>query len=241
MRFTLENYGIHQLGKHILLSCLLASSVQVAGQYRYGLQPQQHNAYLKAIRGNTANELVDLSAFIPGVVLDIRYATTNNFTGSKVYDEARAFARRPVALALLDAQREFNDRGLGIKIYDAYRPYRATVRFYEISHDTTYVASPYVGSRHNRGCAIDMTIINQKTGEELKMPTEYDSFTKEAWPSTPAIDMEAGENRKLLIEIMERHGFKVNTSEWWHFDFIGWKKYSVMDVSFAELDNSNKP
>lgn len=121
-------------------------------------------------------------------------------------------------------------------MYDGYRPYSATVKFYEVYRDTTYVASPYKGSRHNRGCAIDMTLVDLKTGEELKMPTEYDSFKKEAWPTTPVKDPVIKKNRDLIISIMHKHGFKVNASEWWHFDFNGWQKFEVMDIDFEELE-----
>jgi D-alanyl-D-alanine dipeptidase len=169
-------------------------------------------------------------------VLDIRYATTNNFAKEKIYSYARAFARKPVAEAVRKAQAELQLKGLGIKIFDAYRPYKATVRFYEVYHDTTYVASPYRGSRHNRGCAIDMTIIDLNTGEELKMPTGYDSFQKAAWPTSPVTDPLVKRNRELIISTMERYGFKVNSSEWWHYDFIGWKNYEVLDIDFEELE-----
>jgi D-alanyl-D-alanine dipeptidase len=196
-------------------------------------------AYQKSLVDQPEKELVDLEKFIPGVVLEIRYATTNNFTKEKIYNQAKAYARKPVAEALKKAQADFNKLGYGIKIFDAYRPYKATVRFYEVCKDTTYVASPYKGSRHNRGCAIDMTLIDLKTGKELKMPTEYDSFKKEAWPSTPVKDPEILRNRTQLINTMKKYGFKVNSSEWWHFDFIGWTKYEVMDIDFEELEKKN--
>jgi D-alanyl-D-alanine dipeptidase len=213
---------------------LLLTSIALA-QNKYGLKTTNLAEYRASLAKNPEKELVDLEVFIPGVVLDIRYATTNNFTGEKIYNLARAYARRPVAEALKAAQQEFVSRGAGIKIHDAYRPYKATVKFYELYKDTTYVASPYRGSRHNRGCAIDMTLIDLKSGKELKMPTEYDSFRKEAWPTTPVSDPEARKNRDLIISVMEKHGFKVNASEWWHFDFVGWSKYEVMDIDFEEL------
>ena len=153
----------------------------------------------------------------------------------KIYNLAKAYARRPVAEALKRAQAEFSKEGVGIKIYDAYRPYKATVKFYELYHDTTYVASPYSGSRHNRGCAIDMTLVELTDQSELQMPTEYDSFKKEAWPTALVKDPAIRKNRDLIIRIMEKHGFKVNASEWWHFDFVGWRKFEVMDVDFEEL------
>jgi len=210
--------------------------LSAGAQNKYGLQVTTYSEYKTSLKTNSEKELVDLEKSVPGLVLDIRYATTNNFTGQKIYNLAKAYARKPVAEALRQAQAEFKGLGMGVKMYDAYRPYKATVKFYEEYHDTTYVASPYKGSRHNRGCALDMTIIDLKTRAELKMPTGYDSFTKDAWPTTPVNDPEASKNRALLIKVMEKHGFKVSTSEWWHFDFVGWRKYEVMDIDFEELE-----
>lgn len=215
----------------LILPCTL-----ILAQNKYGLTPTDYEGYLESVKANSKKELVDLEQFIPGIVLDIRYATNNNFTGEKIYNLAKAYARKPVAEAVKRAQAELAKQGLGIKIFDAYRPYAATVKFYEVYKDTTYVASPYRGSRHNRGCAIDMTIINLKTGEELVMPTGYDSFKKEAWPSTPVKDPVIRKNRQLIIDTMEKQGFKVNGSEWWHFDFIGWRTYEVLDIDFETLE-----
>lgn len=208
----------------------------LAAQYKYGLTPMTLEGYLEQVRLNKDKELVDLEEHIPGVLLDIRYATANNFTGEKIYNLAKAYARRPVANALLRAQRDFQAYGYGIKIFDAYRPYAATVKFYEVYGDTTFVASPYRGSRHNRGCAIDMTLVDLKTGEELKMPTGYDAFVREAFPNHPVSDPEVKKNRDLLIRVMENHGFRVNASEWWHFDFRGYRAFEVLDISFEELE-----
>jgi D-alanyl-D-alanine dipeptidase len=208
----------------------------VSGQYKYGLTPVTLNHYQSGLASNPQHELINLEKFIPGIVLDIRYATENNFTKEKIYNLAKAYARKPVAESLKKAQEEFKSLGVGIKIFDAYRPYAATIKFYEVYRDTTYVASPYRGSRHNRGCAIDMTLIDLKTGKDLPMPTEYDSFRKEAWPTTPVKDHMIKKNRDLIISVMSKHGFKVNGSEWWHFDFIGWQKFDVMDISFEALE-----
>ncbi len=206
-------------------------------QNKYGLNPTNYEGYKNSLKSNPEKELIDLEKFIPNIVLDIRYATANNFTKEKIYNLAKAYSRKPVAEALKKAQADLNQQGLGIKIFDAYRPYSATVKFYEVYHDTTYVASPYRGSRHNRGCAIDMTLIDLKTGKELPMPTEYDSFRKEAWSTATVSDPVIKKNRDLIISVMSKHGFKVNSSEWWHFDFIGWQKFDVMDISFEELEN----
>jgi D-alanyl-D-alanine dipeptidase len=206
--------------KLVLLFLMVMMTFGLSAQYKYGLTPTTLEGYKKSVESNPNKALVDLETFIPGILLDIRYATTNNFTGEQIYNQPKAFARKPVAAALKNAQEEFNKQGIGIKVFDAYRPYAATVKFYEVYHDTTYVASPYRGSRHNRGCAIDMTIVDLKTGKELEMPTEYDSFRKEAWPTTPVKDPVIKKNRDLIIRVMEKHGFKVNASEWWHFDFV---------------------
>jgi len=222
--------------KILQLLFLVLAPATVFAQNKYGLKPTTFGEYWASLPADPKKELVNLEKFIPGIRLDIRYATTNNFTHEKIYNLARAYARKPVAEALKKAEAEFNKAGVGIKIFDAYRPYKATVKFYEVYKDTTYVASPYRGSRHNRGCAIDMTIVDLKTGKELQMPTEFDSFKKEAWPTTPVKDPLIKKNRDLIISVMEKNGFKVNASEWWHFDFIGWKKYEVLDIDYEELE-----
>jgi D-alanyl-D-alanine dipeptidase len=215
---------------------LLLFPITLLAQNKYGLTPVKLEEYKQSVKANAENELVNLAS-IPAVVLDIRYATPNNFTGEKIYNLPRAYARKPVVEALKKIQADLKPQGLGLKIFDGYRPYSATVKFYEVYRDTTYVASPYKGSRHNRGCALDLTLIDLKTGKELQMPTEWDSFKKEAWPSTPVADPKIRANRKLLIDAMEKHGFKVNSSEWWHFDFVGWQKFAVLDIDFEELEN----
>ena len=220
----------------IAIALLMLSTLTLSAQNKYGLKAATLSDYVASVRTNPEKALVDLQKVVPGLVLDIRYASTNNFTGEKIYNLAKAYARKPVADALKKIQAELKLQGLGIKIFDAYRPYKATVKFYEVYKDTTYVASPYRGSRHNRGCALDLTVINLQSGEELKMPTGYDSFSKAAWPSTPVSDPLIRKNRSMLINVMQKHGFRVNSSEWWHFDFIGWKKYEVLDVDFEELE-----
>ncbi len=219
----------------LLLFALL--SFYVHAQNKYGLHPTSLAEYKSSVKVNPEKELIDLEKFIPEIVLDIRYATRNNFTGEKVYNLAKAYARKPVAEALKKAQADFNQLGYGIKIYDAYRPYSATVKFYELMKgDTMYVASPYKGSRHNRGCAIDMTIVDLRTKQELKMPSDYDAMQKESWPSTPVLDPVVRKNRDTLITVMEKNGFKVYTTEWLHFDFIGFEKFEVMNIDFEELE-----
>lgn len=222
--------------KILFAAFALHLSLIAFSQNKYGVKPILLEQYRASIKSNPEKELVDLEKFIPGIILDIRYATTNNFTKEKIYNLAKAYARKPVAVALKKAQEDFRKLGYGIKIYDAYRPYSATVKFYEVMKgDTTYVANPYKGSRHNRGCALDMTLVNLKTGKELQMPTAWDAMQKESWPSTPVADPEVRKNRDTLISVMEKNDFKVYTTEWWHFDFIGWEKFEVMGIDFEEL------
>jgi len=229
------------ISRILLLFSIVLFSLDAEAQNKYGLKATTYEGYKQSIKADPKKELINLETFVPGLVLDIRYATTDNFTGEKIYNLARAYARKPVAESLKKIQADLKPQGLGIKIFDAYRPYKATVKFYEVYRDTTYVASPYRGSRHNRGCALDLTIINLKTGEELKMPTGFDSFQKAAWPTSPVKDPAILKNRTLLINAMQKHGFKVNSSEWWHFDFIGWQKFEVLDIDFEELEITKSP
>jgi D-alanyl-D-alanine dipeptidase len=210
------------------------------------LQAQKENPYHLAIVSEVEvydslvavkpdNSLVDLQIFIPRIVLDIRYATNINFTGQKVYEAPKAFVRKPVADSLLKIQNELKTKGLGLKIYDAYRPYSATLKFYEVYPDTNFVAAPWRGSMHNRGCAVDVTLIDLKTNKELEMPTPFDDFTEKAGQLYMELPPRVLQNRQLLRDIMIRHGFIQYDPEWWHYNFKGWEDHELMDVSFKEL------
>lgn len=191
--------------------------------------------YKKSVADNPDKQLVELAKHIPGLKLDIRYATKNNFARQAVYKQARAFARLPVANSLRKVQAELKKQGLGLKIFDGYRPYSVTVKFFDIASNKNFVANPKDGSRHNRGCAIDLTIINLQTGKELNMPTPYDSFALAASPDYKDLPADVIKNRDLLITVMERNGFRVLDNEWWHFDFRGWKEFELMDIAFDQL------
>lgn len=191
--------------------------------------------YSRQVAKNPQNRLIDLSVFIPNISLDIRYATTNNFTQQVIYKSARAFARKPVAEALKAIQTELNTQGLGLKIFDAYRPYSATIKLYEVYPDKNFVAPPNTGSRHNRGCAIDLTIINLATKKELKMPTAYDSFKEEAAANYKSVPDSVLKNRTLLQKIMLKNGFVIYPHEWWHFDYKDWKDFTLLDIPFEKL------
>lgn len=191
--------------------------------------------YQASIKSNPDNELVEIKKAIPNITLDIRYATQNNFMQQVMYRQARAFARKPVVDALKKIQQELNKKGLGLKIFDGYRPYAITVEFYKMASDKNFVANPAKGSKHNRGCAVDLTLINLKTGKELPMPTPYDSFSAAAAANYEPVSPVQRKNRNLLISTMAKYGLKVLENEWWHYDFVGWKNYQLMDIPFEKL------
>ncbi|ASU36503.1 M15 family metallopeptidase [Mucilaginibacter xinganensis] len=192
-------------------------------------------SYAARVKQQPELRLVEIKKYIPAIVLDIRYATTNNFMHRKMYEQGRAFARLPVVLALKEMEEDLKNRGLGLKIYDAYRPYSVTVKFYKETPDTNFVADPRKGSKHNRGCAIDLSLIDLKTGKELEMPTGFDSFSRKAAANYPDLPAQQLANRELLKSIMQAHGFKVIATEWWHYDFNGWAKFPLLDIPFETI------
>lgn len=192
-------------------------------------------AYRRQIKLQPGIRLVEIEKYVPGITLDIRYATTNNFMHRQMYARAKAFARLPVAMALKAVEADLKKRGLGLKIYDAYRPYAVTVKFYEMARDTNFVADPRKGSKHNRGCAIDLTLIDLKTGKELEMPTGFDSFSKKAAANYAPLPEKEYADRELLKSVMQAHGFTVYRTEWWHYDFNGWMNYPLLDIPFSEI------
>jgi D-alanyl-D-alanine dipeptidase len=224
--------------RNFVLSLLFIVCCTVSAQhYKYidSSKVMGLKRYKQQIKAQPETRLVEIKKYIPGIVLDVRYATTNNFTHHQMYKEAKAFARLPVVLALRDVESDLKTRGLGIKIYDAYRPYAITVKFYEVARDTNFVADPRKGSKHNRGCAIDMSLIDLKTGKELDMPTGFDSFSRKAGANYADLPKQEIANRELLKSIMSAHGFKVVPTEWWHYDFNGWSKYPLLDIPFSEI------
>jgi D-alanyl-D-alanine dipeptidase len=193
--------------------------------------------YQSQVAANPNMQLVEIKKTVPNITLDIKYATKNNFANVAVYCQARSFARKPVVDSLFKIEQELNEKGLGLKIFDGYRPHAVTVKFWKITPNNKkdYVANPKTGSRHNRGCAVDLTLIDYKTKKELVMPTPYDSFAPEASPTFENISALAKKNRDFLIETMTKYGFKVYKNEWWHFDFVGWENYPLMDIPFQKL------
>lgn len=187
----------------------------------------------------TPVDLVDITAVNPRIRIDLRYATADNFVGRPMYRSSKCFLRREVAERLSKVQDELEKLGLGLKVWDGYRPLSVQKEFWKLVPDERYVASPVKGSRHNRGAAVDVTLVD-RDGKELEMPTKYDDFTEAAGAYAPCSE-KAAENRKLLQRVMKAHGFEVFPTEWWHFDAAGWQKYDVLDLSFEEIEAKVKP
>lgn len=185
------------------------------------------------------SDLVEIVVLDPSIRLDIRYATTNNFLHRPVYKEARAFLQRPAAEALARINQSLKSKGYGLVIFDAYRPWAVTKIFWdsasEKEREIEFVANPQKGSRHNRGCAVDLTLCNLATGKQLSMPSGYDEFSDRAFPTYPGGTQESRSNRDLLRAAMEAEGFTVYKAEWWHFDFNGWEAYRIESVPFDRL------
>jgi len=185
-------------------------------------------------------DLVELLRLDPSLRLDVRYATDDNFVGRPLYPEARAFLQRPAAEALVRVHRNLALQGLGIVVFDGYRPWSVTLAFWEAATPEQraqgFVADPAGGSRHNRGCAADVTLFDRATGETLPMPSAYDDFTERAHPSYTGGSDEARSNRDRLRLAMEAEGFSVYENEWWHFDHRDWREYEILDVPFEEIE-----
>ncbi len=181
-----------------------------------------------------AHDLVELCTINPNIKLDIRYATTNNFTKKKVYKSPRCFLCKATAQKIDRVQKELEKIGLGLKIWDGYRPRSVQYIFWKLVPNPQYVANPQKGSNHNRGTAVDCTLVD-KNGKELEMPSEFDDFSAKAHRNYNAMTPEAAKNCKLLENIMVKHGFRFNYSEWWHFDDVDYKKYNLLDITFSEL------
>lgn len=184
------------------------------------------------------SDLVDLTTLDSTIALDIRYATTNNFTGAVFYKQPRAFMQRDAADAVARAHRRLKDRGLGLLIHDAYRPWHVTKMFWDATPGEfkDFVANPANGSRHNRGCAVDLTLYDLASGEPIQMVAGYDEFSQRSFPDYPGGTSRQRWYRQLLRDIMESEGFSVYEYEWWHFDFKDWKQYRIGNATFEEID-----
>lgn len=182
-------------------------------------------------------DLVELTSLDPSIRLEIRYATTNNFLGTRFYDEARAFMQRPAAEAVARAHRALAPLGFGLLIHDAYRPWYVTKMFWDATplDKRWLVANPAQGSRHNRGAAVDLTLFDLATGQPVAMPSTYDESTDRAYADYPGGTAAQRWRRAVLRRTMEAQGFAVNPTEWWHFDYKDWRQYAIGNVTFDRI------
>jgi D-alanyl-D-alanine dipeptidase len=182
-------------------------------------------------------ELVDLATLGAGIHFDIRYATANNFLGSPLYSEARAFLERPAAEALLAAAKELGAKGFGLLIHDAYRPWYVTRMFWDATPASlhTFLSDPAKGSKHNRGCAVDLSLYELRSGNAVEMPSGYDEMTPRAHPNYRGGTTQERSQRDLLRKSMETAGFRVDPGEWWHFDYRDWRKYPILNLRFDQI------
>jgi CubicO group peptidase (beta-lactamase class C family)/D-alanyl-D-alanine dipeptidase len=193
--------------------------------------------------GKRAPDLVELSSLDPAIKYDIRYATTNNFMTTAFYSEARALMQRPAAEAVLRAHRALKAHGYGLLIHDAYRPWSVTKMFWEATpvQQRVFVADPSQGSRHNRGCAVDLTLYDLATGQPVQMVGGYDEFSDRSYPDYPGGTSLQRWHRELLRRVMEAEGFTVYEAEWWHFDFNTWREYPILNIPFEKLAGLRRP
>jgi len=183
------------------------------------------------------SDLVELVTLDSTIKLDIRYAGTDNFMSAKFYSSPRAFLQRPAAEAAVRAHHALKALGYGLLIHDGYRPWYVTKMFWDATPDPLriFVADPSQGSRHNRGCAVDLTLYDLKTGQPVIMPSGYDEMSPRAFPNYPGGTSRQRALRKLLRDAMEAEGFAVYETEWWHFDYKDWRRYRIGTARFEEL------
>lgn len=221
----------------LFLSTYVSSKAQNITKNKYGLLViNKVGDYYHSVATDSLKNLINISSNIPEIKLDLRYNTTNNFTHQKIYHKATTtFLRLPAVNALAKVEKELAEKGLGLKIWDAYRPYAATEFMWELVKDDRYAANPAKGSGHNRGIAVDLTIINTNTGEELNMGTGFDNFSDTAHHAFKQLPEAVLNNRKLLRTVMEKYGFKALETEWWHYYWADSNEYEVLNLSFTQL------
>jgi D-alanyl-D-alanine dipeptidase len=179
--------------------------------------------------------LVPLESVKPPILSEVRYATHNNFTGEALYPLPRLFLHQDTARALERVQRDLRKRGLGLKIWDAYRPLQVQQKMWNLIRDERYVSNPAKNKgRHTRGTAVDVTLVDH-LGRELPMPSDFDDFTDRAHRNYGGGSQAQRRNRKLLEDVMSKHGFIGYPTEWWHFDLKNWEKYPPLDIPIEKL------
>ena len=229
--------------KNLLLLFLLTPFIkqETIGQTTFKVI-RQPTELQSAIQTNPKFELVELKSIIPTIKYDLKYATKDNFTKVRLYPAhtKNTYLRKEPAEALSKVAIELREKGLGIWVWDAYRPYHVTQKFWELIHDERYVAHPAKGSGHNRGIAIDMTLFDLKTGQPIDMPTAFDDFSEKAHHGFENITADQLQNRELLRSIMEKYGFIKFQTEWWHYYWPNGNQYDVLDFNFNQIKIINR-
>jgi D-alanyl-D-alanine dipeptidase len=187
-----------------------------------------------ASSAHPAGNLVDIKEVNPRIIVDMKYATEDNFTKKRLYDSNTCFLRKSTAVKLDAVQKELEGMNLGLKVWDCYRPLAVQRIFWAILPDERYVANPEKGSRHNRASAVDVTLVDSK-GKELQMPTGFDDFSLRADHHYQGLPDQAIRNRELLKRLMEKAGFISLAEEWWHYDDEKWMQFDILDLSFQDL------
>jgi D-alanyl-D-alanine dipeptidase len=231
----------------LVVGCALLAFGQEAQQQTFHITPVRPVEELRAealqaqppaekgpFRKSDLAELVKLD---PTIKLDIRYASTNNFMGTPMYSQARAFLQRPAAEAVVRANKRLKPQGYGLIVHDGYRPWYVTKMFWDATpaDKHQFVADPAEGSHHNRGCAVDLSLYDLKTGREVEMPSGYDEMSERAYADYPGGTAEQRRLRGILRAAMESEGFTVYPQEWWHFDYKDWKQYGIQNIPFEKL------
>lgn len=180
--------------------------------------------------------LVDVKKVIPDIILDIRYATTNNFTKQVLYPSAECYLLEEVAIKLKQVEEDLKKYGYRLKIFDGYRPLSIQWKMWKIVPNPNFIADPRKGSNHNKGCAVDVELVDMD-GKDVEMPTEFDNFTKRANPKYMNLKTEVIKRRRILTDTMIKHGFTQSTTEWWHFNYKPLLHKPLLDIPFAQLQN----
>ena len=205
---------------------------------KYGLTVIRDVRTFKAsVALNTNKRMTGLLNFIPGILLDLRYASKNNFMHQYLYPPIHdTYLRFEAAMLLQQIQKELKDHNLGLKVFDAYRPYSVTEKMWEPIRDDRYVADPSKGSNHNRGVAVDLTLVDAHTKQELNMGTGFDNFTDTAHSDFIGLPAAVLANRRQLKNLMERYGFKSLETEWWHYSLPNANDFELLDLSFRQFE-----
>lgn len=219
--------------RHVFTVCALFSAVVASGQDRRVIKARKD--YLSYVNAKPAKQMVDLQTFIPDILLDIRYATTNNCTHTQLYRQPKAYLRRRAAVALRAVQQELAEYQMSLLVYDAYRPLSVTRKIWDAVHDERYAARPDNGSGHNRGLSVDVSLFSTQLNRPADMGTDFDSFSDSSSITFDQIPKSAWLMRHMLRDIMVKHGFKPLATEWWHFSYTDKDNCELLDVPFEEL------